>query len=270
MHGLNFFNTPLAIDQSFLLSFLTEFVLGIKTNTLLSATQVETNFIKSIDTQMSMSSGSGANKYPVVFDIIGPIVKYSTYSILGTQTMQSILRSIDRNPNVSGVMFNIDSGGGQVSGTAEFADFIKNMQKPTMSFTSEMQCSAAEWIGSACDVRVASPFASHIGSIGTFMNFQDFSAMFEKWGAKIYEIYAPQSTEKNADFKELIKGNEKPYQQRLASITEEFISTIQANYGEKLTDDGHVFKGKTYNAQEALKIGLVDEILTKEQALAKF
>lgn len=270
MRGLNFFNTPLAIDQSYLMSVIPELILGFKTNTFVSADKVEEKFIKSLNDQVSERSNSGASKYPVVFDIVGPIVKYSTWSILGTSTMQSILKNIDRNPNVSGVLFNIDSGGGQVSGTAEFADFISKMEKPTMSFTSEMQCSAAEWIASACKYKVASPFASHIGSIGTFMSFQDFSAMFEKWGAKIYEIYAPQSTDKNFDFKELMKGNQKPYQERLAAITDDFISTIKANYGENLTDDGHVFKGRTYNAQDALKIGLVDEILTLDEALAKF
>ncbi|MBO6183077.1 MAG: S49 family peptidase [Chryseobacterium sp.] len=269
MHGLNFFNTPLAIDKNYLMSFLTEMIIGFKTNTLVSAEKVQEKFIKSLDLQMSANS-NGASKYPVVFNIIGPIIKYSTYNILGTLDMQSILRNIDANPNISGVLFNIDSGGGQVSGTAEFADFIKNMKKPTIAFTSEMQCSAAEWIASACDLKIASPFASHIGSIGTYLSFQDFSAMFEKWGAKIYEIYAPQSTEKNADIKELIDGNEAPYKERLKIITDEFISTIKANYGEKLTDDGHVFKGKTYNATEALKIGLVDEIMTLEQALLKF
>lgn len=117
---------------------------------------------------------------------------------------------------------------------------------------------------------MAGPFASAIGSIGTLMSFQDFSAMFEKWGAKIYEIYADQSSEKNIDFRELMKGNEKPYKQHLNNITDNFISTIKANYGEELKDDGHVFKGKTYTSEEALKIGLVQEIGTINDALAKF
>lgn len=271
MHGQNFLiNQPLAIDKNYLLSLLPSIFLGYKNNSFLSSDKIEQSFATSIQNQIEANSQNGASKFPVIFNIIGPIVKYTDWNYLGTQSMMRILSSIDRNPNVSGVVLNIDSGGGMVSGTAEFADFISRMQKPTISYTNDYQCSAAEWIASACQYKMAGPFASAIGSIGTLMSFQDFSAMFEKWGAKIYEIYADQSSEKNIDFRELMKGNEKPYKQHLNNITDNFISTIKANYGEDLQDDGHVFKGKTYTSEEALNIGLVQEIGTINDALAKF
>lgn len=271
MHGHNFFlNQPLAIDSSYLLSILPSIILGYQTKSFQSEFSLEEKFVSNIKEQMTIMSSNGASKYPLVFNIIGPIIKYTDWNFLGTQSMMKILSVIDKDPNISGIVFNIDSGGGMVSGTAEFADFISNMQKPTISFTNDTQGSAAEWIASACDYKMAGAFASTIGSIGTFMSFQDFTAMFEKWGAKIYEIYAPQSTEKNFEFKELMKGNEEPYQKKLETMTELFISTIKNNYGGNLKDDGHVFKGKIYNAQEALDIGLVQEIGTIETALAKF
>ena len=45
---------------------------------------------------------------------------------------------------------------------------------------------------------------------------------------------------------------------------------MKANFGEKLKDDGHVFKGKTYTPQQAKEIGLIDELGTLEDALSKF
>lgn len=271
MHGQNFlFNQPLAIDKNYFLSLLPSIILGYKTNSFLSADKLEQNFAASLQNQIEANSQNGASKFPVVFNIVGPIVKYTDWNYIGTQSMMRMLSAIDRSPNVSGVVFNIDSGGGMVSGTAEFADFISKMQKDTISFTNDYQCSAAEWIASACDYKMSGPFANAIGSIGTLMSFQDFSAMFEKWGAKIYEIYAEQSTEKNLDFRELMKGNEKPYQEQLNSITDNFISTIKANYSESLKDDGHVFKGATYTADEALQVGLIQEIGSLTDALAKF
>ena len=271
MHGQNFLmNQPLAIDSNYLLSLLPNIILGYKNNSFLSENKLVENFTSSIQSQMDFRAEEGASKYPVIFNILGPIVKYTDWSYLGTQTMMRILGDIDANPNISGVVFNIDSGGGMVSGTAEFADFISKMQKPTISFTNGYQCSAAEWIASACDYKMAGPFANAIGSIGIYMNYQDFSAMFEKWGAKLFEVYAPQSTEKNLDFRELLKGNEEMYQETLKDITEEFIATVKANYGDTLKDDGKVFKGKTYNSKKALEIGLIQEIGTLEDALSKF
>jgi len=270
MHGQNFFlNEPLAIDRNYLLSILPSIIFGIKIIPFYLHLRLKKIFrIHSKSNKIKLRNWSF--KFPVIFNIIGPIVKYTDWYYIGTQSMMRMLSSIDANPNVSGIVFNIDSGGGMVSGTAEFADFIKNLDKPTISYTNDYQCSAAQWIASGCDYNMAGPFASAIGSIGTLMNYQDFSAMFEKWGAKKYEIYAEQSSEKNLDFRELMKGNEKPYQQRLNTITENFISTIKSNYGELLKDDNHIFKGATYTSEEALKIGLIQEIGSINDALSKF
>ena len=157
-----------------------------------------------------------------------------------------------------------------VSGTAELTSIIKNLKTPTVSYTSGYQCSAALDIASGCDYHMANPHADLIGSIGTMLSYQDFSAMFEKWGAKIYELYAPQSTEKNQEFRELMKGNEALYTERLQYLAADFIDRMKANFGEKLKDDGHVFKGKTYTPQQAKEIGLIDELGTLEDALSKF
>jgi len=271
MHGHNFlFNQPLAIDSNYLLSLLPAIALGYRNNSFESAHTMEQRFGAGIKSQIENGINTGADQYPVVFNITGPIVKYTDWYYIGTQTMMRWLAYLDNDPAISGIVFNIDSGGGMVSGTAEFADFIKNMKKPTVSWTNDYQCSAAEWIASGCDYKMAGPHASDIGSIGTLLGFQDFSALFEKYGAKIYEVYSPESTEKNKDFRELLKGNNAPMEAELSKITQKFIKTIQDNYNGAIQDDGFVFKGKTYDAEEALKVGLIQEIGSLEEAMSKF
>lgn len=271
MHGQNFLmNQPLAIDKDYLLSLLPNIILGYKNNSFLSVEQTEENYLSALTGQFTQSRQTGADTFPVVLNISGPIVKHTDWNYIGTQTYLKILKNLENDPSVSGVILNIDSGGGMVSGTAELADFIHSMETPTIAYTNGLMCSAAQHIGAACDYKMASPYADAVGSIGTMLSFQDFSAMFEKFGAKIHEVYAPQSTEKNFEFRELLAGNKQPYEERLRVLNEDFIKNIKKFYGEKLTDDGHVFKGKTYNAQEALAIGLLDEVGTLEDALAKF
>lgn len=271
MHGQNFLlNQPLAIDKSYLMSLVPNFILGYKQNSFLSAEKIDEKFLSKINSQYTAATNSGANKYPVVIEIIGPIVKYSDWYYTGTQTILNVLKSIEANENVSGVIFKIDSGGGMAWGTPELANYIFNMEKMTIGYTNGLACSAALWIMAACKLRIASPYANWIGSIGTFISYQDFSALFEKYGAKIYEIYAPESTEKNMDFRELMKGNEKPYEASLKVTNDLFISNIKTFYGESLQDDTHVFKGKVYTPSEAKKIGLIDEIGTFEDAISKF
>lgn len=271
MHGHNLLlNQPLAIERDYLFSLIPAVLLGFKSQTLKSSAKIDEDFSVQIKEQIKSRLTEGASQFPVVVNIIGPIVKYSDWNYVGTQTYMRILSQLERDPEISGIVLNIDSGGGMVSGTAEFADFISKLQKPTVSYTNDYQCSAAQWIASACQYKMAGPHASAIGSIGTLMSYLDLVGMYEKWGAKFYEIYAPQSTDKNSEFRSLVNGDEKPYSKRLEQITETFISHIKANYGDGLTDDGHVFKGKTYTAQEALEIGLVQEIGTLNDALSKF
>lgn len=270
-HGQNnFINTPLAIDKAFFLSIIPTIILGYQQKDFLSAEKIVEKVHKNIELQASEAQDLGADVFPVVLNISGPIMKYSSYYYLGTQDMISILKNLDQHPQVSGIVLNIDSGGGMVSGTAELTATIKSLSKPTIAFTNGYMCSAAMDIASGANMRMASPYADMIGSIGTMMSYQDFSAMFEKWGATIYEIYAPQSTEKNKEFRELQAGNKEAYEERLRVMTEDFIGRMKENLSESIQDDDLVFKGKTYRPKEALAVGLIDEIGTIEDALNKF
>ena len=262
-------SAPLAIDKGYLLGILPEMILNFS-NAIKSETPntLEQKYLAQINAQ-----GTDINtehSFPVVVDIIGPIVKYTSWYAYGTQFYGRVLKALDQNSKVSGIVLNIDSGGGMVSGTAELTSIIKGLKTPTISYTSGYQCSAALAIASGCQYHMASAHADLIGSIGTMLSYQDFSALFEKYGAKIYEIYAPQSTEKNQEFRELVKGNETLYKERLSQLADDFIQRMKENFGEKLKDDGHLFKGKTYSPKEALAIGLIDEIGSLEDALKKF
>lgn len=272
MHGQNFFlNQPLAIEKDFLLSLIPNIILGYQQkNEFSSAENILQKALGKIEMQALSAQSSGADAFPVVLDINGPIIKYSSWWYLGTHDMISILRRLDRNSSVSGIVLNIDSGGGMVSGTAELTHTIKNLSKPTIAYTGGYMCSAAMDIASGANFRMANPFADLIGSIGTMLSYQDFSKMFEKWGASIYEIYAPQSSEKNKEFRDLQSGDPKAYEQRLKDMTADFISRMEENLSETLKDDGHVMKGKTYTPKQALEVGLINELGTLEDALSKF
>lgn len=264
----NFFNQPLAIEGGYLNSLIANLFLhysGLKNENLHQLTiDAEAKFTSKIKKDISEDF-----KTPVVVNIIGAIVKYSTWYNLGTTFYTELLEELDNHPNVSGIILNIDSGGGMVSGTAELCHVIKNLTKATISYTAGYQCSAAQDIASACDYHMASPYADLLGSISTMLSFQDFSKLFEKYGATIYELYASQSSEKNKEYRDLIAGDEKAYQERLDTLASDFIERIKANHSN-IKDDGHIFKGKTYTPHEALEIGLIDQLGSLKDALNQF
>lgn len=213
-------------------------------------------------------SGNNDSEYVAVINLKDPIYKYNQEcGPSGTKSKMQSMKSYAQDPNCIGVVLDIDSGGGQVSGTPEFYDYITSFKKPVVTYTDGLMCSAAYYIGSAASHIIANKRADAIGSIGVMVSFIDFSGIYEKQGAKLITEYATQSTEKNKAFEELLKGNPELYiKTELDPIAEDFINDIKA---VRPGVDPSVFKGGTWNAQESLDKKLIDSIGTLQDAVNK-
>ena len=208
------------------MSILPELIQGFRLNLFEANETLEQKYIQKIEAQAKIHSETN-KKYPVVLEIHGPIIKNSNYNYIGTQRFVHWIKQLDQHPDISAIVLDIDSGGGMVSGTTELAETIRNCEKPTIAFTNGYMCSAAYQIGAACNKVVSSPFSDYIGSIGTMLHAQDYSAMFEKWGAKIYEEYAEQSSEKNKIWRGLQSGDNTAAKEHLSTLADDFINTMK-------------------------------------------
>ncbi len=106
-----------------------------------------------------------------IIPVKGVIMKDDWCGEPGTETMGNWLKEAYNNENIVGVLLDIDSGGGSVDGTGEFAQIIENRNKPVVAFCSGLIASAAYWIGSSCDMIVISFETVEVGSIGTCIQF---------------------------------------------------------------------------------------------------
>jgi len=213
-------------------------------------------------------SGNNQDEYVAVINLKDPIYKYDQEcGPSGTKSKMRRMQSYAQDQKCVGVVLDIDSGGGQVSGTPEFYDYLSSFGKPVVAYTDGLMCSAAYYIGSATSHIIANKRADAIGSIGVMVSFIDFTGIYEKQGAKLITEYATQSTEKNKAFEELLKGNPELYiKTELDPIAEEFINDIKA---VRPGIDEAVFKGGTWNAQESLDKKLIDAIGTLQDAVDK-
>lgn len=204
---------------------------------------------------------SNEEQYVAIVPIKSTIYKYNQEcGPRGTKTIMSHVKMYLNDPQCAGIVLDIDSGGGQVSGTPEFHDFIKesNERKPIHAYSDGYMCSAAYYIGSAAAEITVNKRADVIGSIGTMVSFIDFTGYYEKKGAKIVTEYATKSTNKNKAWKELLAGNPETYiKTELDPITDTFIDDIKA---VRSSIDESVFDGSTYNPEKALEMGLIDKI----------
>jgi len=205
-------------------------------------------------------------------NISGPILKYGgECGEPGAQHFTSWIKMANASPKITGILLNIDSPGGMVDGTQSLVDAIKSSKKPIVAFIDDgMMASAATWIGSAATEIYASQKTDTIGSIGVYCTIYDFKGYFEKNGVKIHEIYAPQSTDKNKDYRDAIEGKYDGIKSELQFIADEFINSVKENRAGKLNiSKENPFTGKMYPAEEAMSIGLIDGITTIENAVER-
>lgn len=237
---------------SFIPSLYQNFVLGQKMEEKSEADKIA-------ECQSLQNGANGeADRRVAVINIKQPIQKYSGYYGLGSKSFVNILQNIALDDSIVGVVLDIDSGGGQVYGTGEFYDFLKSYPKPTVAYTDGYMCSAAYYLGNACNHIVANKRADHIGSIGAYASMVNFSGVFEKLGAKVYEVYSSKSPDKNSEYRALMEdGNDKPY---IENILDPIVTTFHEDMKATRPNlSAEVLKGGTWNGEQALAMGLVDE-----------
>jgi len=194
--------------------------------------------------------------------IQGPVFSWKSLDIVNQ------LNRCAENDRVISVLFAVNSPGGQVFMTDIAANAIKNFPKPTVGMVMNMAASAAMWMISGMKYRIATSPMDQIGSIGVYTSFTDMESMLkEKLGITITDIYATLSTRKNEMIRALREGNQDPIIKDLDFVNEIFHQAIRDNMGIDATSE--VFTGAIYNATEALKHGLIDEINTMDFAFMK-
>jgi signal peptide peptidase SppA len=202
-----------------------------------------------------------------VINMRGAVMKYDYCGAPGSQSIASMIDAANANPSIKAIVLQIDSPGGAVDGTETLANTVKNSKKPVVAFANGMMASAAYWIGSAASHVIASSTTDLIGSIGTMATLVDSSEYKAQMGIKEKTVYASASTEKNADFREALAGNEEPLKKNLLDpANESFHKAVQSN---RANVDASVFGGAAYRAKAAKSKGLIDGIGTFKQALNK-
>lgn len=187
----------------------------------------------------------------------------------GTVTKADILLRADKNPNIKAHILLMDTPGGEAYAGMAMAEAVKSVTKPIVAFVDDLSASAGMMIASQADYIVANQELARVGSIGTFLTLADYKEYFEKEGIKIIEVYADASTDKNKPYRDAIdKGEFKLIKQDLNVLNDRFIQYIESGRSGKLktgADDWGT--GKVFFASEAVKTGLIDDIMPLESVI---
>ena len=179
----------------------------------------------------------------------------------GAVDVSDIADTIDdyaMNPQVTRIAFQVSSPGGTVTGVEELANKVRNIAKPTMSYSDTEMASAAYWIASAADKVVASP-SSTIGSVGVYMVVADYSEAAKAEGIKMIVIKAGQHKAIGVPGAEVTTEQQAHLQEGVNEIHGDFKAAVLKTRKLVKAEDmeGQVFSGKQA-AQRNLVTGLAD------------
>ena len=208
-----------------------------------------------------------------IIDVIGATFKRANlFTAMSGATSYEIIRAdfqaaID-DPKVKGIMLNIDSPGGEASGTGELAAAVAAARgkKPITAYVGGMGASAGYWLASAAD-RVVIDSQAILGSIGVQWAMKGDAPESDKT-AKTYTFISSQSPLKNASPE--TEAGAKQLQSAVDAMAAVFYEAVAMNRGVDIETALNNFgKGGIFVGKDAVKAGLADELGSFESVLAE-
>lgn len=181
----------------------------------------------------------------------------------GEDTYNSIEAAFDKcmaDDDVKGILFDINSPGGEVGGCADLADKIFNARgtKPygIVARTGGMMCSAAYWLGSSCE-KVYTASNGTLGSIGVLCAFTKFDESLMKTTVVVSDL-SPDKAPDPDDAKGL-----KLIKKELNDLAEVFIAAVARNRGTTAEDVRDNYgKGGVFIGDNAVAANLADGVMS--------
>ncbi len=214
---------------------------------------------------------------PFVVDGIAvlPLMGYMTKQTswwsrgLGTGVLADLMDAAATDPAVKGVLLMVDSPGGEMGGTDDLARASARCahEKPLYVAASGSCCSAAYYVACEAHELWATP-STLVGSVGIIARVLDVSAAYEKSGVKPYVF-------KTGELKGGLVAGESMTDSIKASyeeLVDAYMAMFEAQVDKRPTAAANwdtVKEGKVYMAEDGRKVGLVDRIGTKADALAE-
>ena len=198
--------------------------------------------------------------------INGVMTKADVCGGMGTRSIANAIAAAAADPNKSSILLYFENvPGGQVDGTEALAQAIiaAKAQKPVISMTSGMTCSAGVWAASQSTEWYATSATDNIGCIGVVGRMKNPAAADS---ADYVDVYADQSPDKNAEFRsvEVMKKN------ILNPTAQMFQNAVMAGRGNKLKIEKEgLLTGSTMVATAAKSGGLIDGVMPMQKVIQR-
>lgn len=190
--------------------------------------------------------------------------------VTGYNYIQRMRNLAMADSDVQLIVYDVHSGGGEVSGAFETAKgtFEARGEKPQIALVDHGCYSAAYMQAVAADKIYVTPTGG-AGSIGVYTMHVDMSGMLEQWGIKIELIHSGDHKVDGHPFAALPDEVRADIQARVDKTRTNFVNLV-AEYRNLDAEVVRKTEGRCYDADAALELGLIDGIATPAEAIQLF
>lgn len=188
----------------------------------------------------------------------------------GYDGVQAKVEEALEDPNIRGILLDINSPGGEVSGCFDLADFLYEARqiKPVWALADEWAASAAYALASSAQ-RVIAPRTAELGSIGVLTMHVDQSQMLAENGLDVTFIYAGDHKVDGNPFEPLPDEVRADIQADIDELYGMFVRTVARNRG--MSEDAvRATQAQVYQARGAREVGLADDVMAAREVLPAF
>jgi ClpP class serine protease len=176
------------------------------------------------------------------------------------------------DPEVKGILLDMDTPGGEVSGCFDAAATISSMAKeggkPLWAIADDMACSAGMAIASAADRRLITQSAV-MGSVGVVMAHTSVAKKLKENGIAVTLIHSGSHKVEGNPYEDLSKDALASFQAKTDKLRDDFAALVASNIG--LTKEVVLAtEAAVYRGQEAIDIGFADQLVNGNEAIAIF
>jgi capsid assembly protease len=193
---------------------------------------------------------------------------YSSQVIVGSDHWSVVTNDLTNRNDIDTLVFEFDTGGGQVAGTERLGDAIwkaRQAGKLTIAVVNEFCASAGLWAASQCE-HVVIPATGSVGSLGVYTIHMDNTKAYAEWGYEKTVIH--RGKYKGIDERSLTADAKADLQRFIDGKYSLFIDAVARGRGlsaEEVTQRWG--ESQLFTGNEAVNSGLADEIGTLQDVL---
>ncbi|MEW6162962.1 MAG: signal peptide peptidase SppA [Nitrospirota bacterium] len=178
------------------------------------------------------------------------------------------LKEYVRDSSVKAIVLRIDSPGGAVAPAQEIYEEVRKAvaKKKVLVSMGSIAASGGYYIASPATRIIANP-GTLTGSIGVIMEIPNIEGLMNKLGIKTEVVKSGRHKDIASIFRGIGKQEREILQGVLDNVHEQFIKAVADGRKMLLADVKKISDGRIFTGEQALKVGLIDELGNLEDAV---